>query len=180
MATFSGGDVYSAAHQVGDGSETMSTQWVVVGIGNPYLQDDRVGLVVVEQLRQAGVPCRIDVVYTTGLEVLDRIRGFERAIIVDACTLGHPPGTILEVDVEALCASTRNSSHTLTLGTTLKTGFLCFPNDMPADTRILLIEGKEIMAFNPQMSPEVEAAVVLVVARIKSLVATMGPPSHGA
>ena len=171
MATCSGGDGSSPANQVGDGSATMSTPWVVVGIGNPYLQDDRAGVVVIEQLRQAGVPCRTDVVHTTGLEVLDRIRGFERAIVVDACTLGHPPGTILDVNVEALCASSRANSHALTLGTTLKIGRLCFPDDLPADIRILLIEVKECKAFTLQMSPEVEAAVVLVVARIKSLIA---------
>ncbi|MBV5317303.1 MAG: hydrogenase maturation protease [Desulfobulbaceae bacterium] len=158
----------------------MSKQWVVLGIGNPYLQDDRAGLAVVEQLRQAGVRCRTELVDTTGLEVLDRIRGFKRAVIVDACTLGHTPGTILEVDVEALCDSCRANSHAITLGTTLKTGILCFPDDMPADIRIILVEVKEIMAFNPQMSSEVEAAVVLVVARIKSLIAMMEPQSHGA
>ena len=82
----------------------MDEHCVVVGIGNPYLQDDRAGVVIVEALERAGLACRIEVVYTVGPEVMDRIRGFRRAIIVDACLLGYPPpGTILELGLDDLC-----------------------------------------------------------------------------
>jgi hydrogenase maturation protease len=149
----------------------MKTQSVVVGIGNPYLQDDRAGVAVVERLEQENLPCRTEVVYTVGFEVLDRIRGAQRAIIVDACMLGNQPGTILEVGVDDICTSHGLvNSHAITLGTILKTGYVCFPEEMPADIRILLIEAKEIKAFTQQMSPEVEKAVAVVVERIKTMV----------
>jgi len=150
----------------------MDTQCVVVGIGNPYLQDDRAGVVVIERLEQDGLDCRTEVVYTVGFEVMDKIRGCERAIIVDACMLGNEPGSILEVGVDDIFSThALINSHAITLGTTLKTGYLCFPEDMPADIRILLIEVKEIKEFTQQMSPEVERAVDEVVARIKGLIA---------
>jgi hydrogenase maturation protease len=149
----------------------MKPQCVVVGIGNPYLQDDRAGVVVIERLEQENLPCRTEVVYTVGFEVLDRIRGAQRAIIVDACLLGGAPGSILEVSVDDICTThTLVNSHAVTLGTTLKTGFICFPEEMPADLRILLIEAKAIKAFTQQMSPEVEKAVDVVVERIKGMV----------
>jgi hydrogenase maturation protease len=50
-------------------------------------------VVIVEQLEQEGLPCRTEVVYTVGFEVMDKIRGYERAIIVDACMLGNEPGS---------------------------------------------------------------------------------------
>ena len=78
----------------------MKTKWVVIGIGNPYLQDDRAGVVVAEQLEREGLACQIEVVHTVGFEVMDKVRGFERAIIVDACSLGNAPGSILEVSVD--------------------------------------------------------------------------------
>ena len=153
----------------------MDKKCVVVGIGNPSLQDDRAGLVIVETLEQEGLPCRTEVVYTAGFEVMDKIRGYEQAIIVDACMLGNLPGTILEVTVDDIFSPrTSVNSHALTLGATLKTGLLCYPDEMPADIRIILIEVKAINAFTQQMSPEVEAAVVTVVDRIRTLVAAAG------
>jgi hydrogenase maturation protease len=152
----------------------MDNKCVVVGIGNPYLQDDRAGVVIVETLEQEGLPCRTEVVYTVGFEVMDKIRGYERAIIVDACMLGNEPGSILEVSIDDIFSThALVHSHAITLGTTLKTGLLCFPDEMPADIRIILIEVKEIKEFTQQMSPEVEAAVVTVVDRIRTLVAAV-------
>jgi hydrogenase maturation protease len=147
---------------------------VVIGIGNPYLQDDRAGLVVVEILAKGNLPCHTEIVYTVGFEVMDKIRGFQRAIIVDACMLGNQPGTIVEVgvdDILSTCAPV--NSHAMTLGTSLKTGLICFPDEMPQDIKIMLIEVKEIKEFTQQMSPEVEAAVIEVVRRITSQVAAM-------
>lgn len=147
---------------------------VVIGIGNPYLQDDRAGVVVVEQLEQGGLACQTEVVYTVGFEVMDKVRGYERAIIVDACKLGNDPGAILDVTVDDIFTThALVNSHAITLGTTLKTGFVCFPEEMPADIRILLIEVKEIKEFTQQMSPEVERAVDEVVERIRTMVAAM-------
>jgi len=148
----------------------MDTKWVVVGIGNPLLQDDRAGVIVVEQLEQEGLPCRTEVIHSVGFEVLDRIRGYERAIIVDACVLGSEPGRIVEARVDDIFfPHASGSGHGLTLGTTLKVGLLCCP-DMPADIRLFLIEVGEIKEFNLQVSAEVEVAVVLVKERIRALV----------
>lgn len=150
----------------------MDEHCIVVGIGNPYLQDDRAGVVVVEELERTGLACRTEVVYTVGLEVIDRIKGFRRAIIVDACMLGNPPGTILELGLDDLCTTHRLAhSHAITLGATLKTGYVCFHEEMPADLRIILIEVKAISEFTQEMSPEVETAAAEVVTRIKRMVA---------
>lgn len=149
----------------------MDEHCIVVGIGNPYLQDDRVGVVIVEELERAGLPCRTEAVYTAGPEVLDLIKGFQRAIIVDGCTLGNEPGTILELSLDDLCSAHQLvNAHAISLGTTLKTGCLCFPEEMPKELQIILIEVKAISKFTRQMSPEVEAASAEVVERIKRMV----------
>ena len=149
----------------------MAAKCVVVGIGNPYLQDDRAGVVVVELLEQEHLLCQTEVIYTAGFELVDKIRGFERAIIVDACMLGNEPGSFLEVGMDDLfIPQALLNSHAITLGTTLKTGSICFPEEMPSDIRILLIEVKEMKEFTLRMSPEVETAVAKVVERIKELI----------
>ena len=149
----------------------MDKHCVVIGIGNPYLQDDRVGVVIVEQLEQAGLPCRTEVVYTVGFEVMDTVRGHERAIVVDACKLGNAPETILELTLDEIFTThALVNSHAITLGAALKTGYLCFPEEMPTDLRIILIEVKAIDEFTQQMSPEVKKAAAEVVARITAMV----------
>lgn len=152
----------------------MDKQSVVVGIGNPYLQDDRAGVVVIEQLEKEPIDCRLEVVHTVGFEVMDKIRGCRQAIIVDACMLGNEPGSILEVTMDDIfTTASLVNSHAITLGTTLKTGYLCFPEEMPLDLRIILIEVKEIKEFTLQMSPEVERAVEQVVERIRARIAAV-------
>lgn len=58
---------------------------IVLGIGNPLLGDDGVGVHVARQLRtrisQPGVT--IDESYTGGMNLLDLIRGYDRAILID-------------------------------------------------------------------------------------------------
>lgn len=146
----------------------MNSPWIVVGIGTPYRQDDRAGLAVIEQLQQAGLPCRTEMVYSAGFEVLDQIRGYAKAILIDACQFGREPGTILEGPAaDMLPAPSSANSHGISLGATLQAGYHCFPEEMPADIRIILIEVKEAEPFSERLSPEVAAAVAEVVARIR-------------
>jgi hydrogenase maturation protease len=152
----------------------MRRKWIVLGIGNPYRQDDRAGLVVAERLRQGSLDCQVESLMAVGFEILEMIRGYERAIIVDACHFGMAPGAVVEVSVDELePIRTPVNSHAITLGTALKTGYVCFPDEMPADIRILLIEVKEIGAFTQQMSSEVERAVEAVVDRVTTMVAAV-------
>lgn len=152
----------------------LRRKWIIVGIGNPYRQDDRAGLVVAERLRQGTLDGQVESLTVVGFEILEMIRGYERAIIVDACHFGMAPGAIVEVSVDELePIRTPVNSHAITLGTVLKTGYACFPDEMPADIRILLIEVKEIGEFSQQMSPEVERAVEAVVDRVTTMVAAV-------
>ncbi len=70
---------------------------LILGLGNPLVTDDSVGLRVVEQLKplladRADVEVSED--YWGGLRLMERMIGFERAIVVDAIQTGAPPGTI--------------------------------------------------------------------------------------
>ncbi len=150
----------------------MKNKCVVIGIGNPYLQDDRAGVVIVEKIEEMGLACDTEFVLTVGFEVMDKVKGYEKAIVVDACMLGNDPGTVLELTVDDIFSThALANSHAVTLGTTLKTGYVCFPEEMPEDITLLLIEVKDIKEFTMQMSAEVEAAVDEVVQRITEMVA---------
>ena len=151
---------------------SMHTETLVLGLGNPLLQDDRVGIRAVELLREQQVPVPTEVLFTVGFEVVAKVMDRERVIIVDASTTGKAPGTIAEVSVEDIFAShTLRNSHAMTLGTTLQTGYTLFPDRMPKDIKILLIEADDIDHFSDQCTPDVDRAVHEVVGRIRGFLA---------
>lgn len=141
---------------------------IVVGIGNPLLKDDRVGIEVVDALRAQHPEMDTEILYSVGFDVLDTIMGYERAVIVDACQMGMPPGTIMEITPEEMFdQSNLVNSHAVTLGATLKTGQMLFPEEMPREIRLMLVEVEDISTFSTQCTPAVSHAIGDVVDRIQ-------------
>ena len=78
---------------------------LVLGLGNPVLTDDSVGLKVVEQLRpmlSSRPDLEVDEDYWGGLRLMERLIGFDRAVLVDAICTGAPPGTIHRLAVDSI------------------------------------------------------------------------------
>ncbi|WP_051694512.1 hydrogenase maturation protease [Desulfohalovibrio reitneri] len=142
---------------------------LVIGIGNPLLKDDRAGLLVIEELEKRGADVDVLDLYTVGFDLIDNCKGREKVIVVDACMLGFEPGEVVEAAMdEVFTNASLVNSHAITIGTTLKVGYEVFPEEMPSDLKLLLIEVKEVDEFTKEMSPEVEAAVEKVVQGIMS------------
>jgi hydrogenase maturation protease len=68
----------------------------VIGLGNPLLTDDGVGLVLLEALRADGWTA-VDLVDggTWGLSLLPTLADCYRVLVLDAVRSGHPPGTVV-------------------------------------------------------------------------------------
>ncbi len=141
---------------------------IVVGIGNPMLKDDRVGIEVVEALNSHHPEVETAILHFGGKDVLDIIMGYEKAIIVDACQVGMRPGTVLETTPEKIFDNeTFVDSPATTLGTTLKTGQTLFPDQMPKDLKLFLVEVEDISTFSTKCTPVVCHAINDVVERIQ-------------
>jgi hydrogenase maturation protease len=69
---------------------------VVVGIGNRFMTDDSVGLIVAAELRRRGLPSGVKVIKcgTDEFSLLDELENAGSVVIVDAVLSGKPPGTI--------------------------------------------------------------------------------------
>ncbi len=140
---------------------------IVVGIGNPLLKDDRVGIEVVEALEAKGSAVDTAILYSVGFDVLDTIMGYDEAVIVDACQMGLAPGTILEITPEEMFDHNNLvNSHAVTLGSTLKTGQMLFPEEMPKKLKLMLVEVEDISTFSTQCTPVVCHAIDDVVERL--------------
>lgn len=141
---------------------------IVVGIGNPMLKDDRVGIEVVEALNAHNPELDTAILHFWGGDVLDIIMGYDKAIIVDACQAGMRPGTVLEITPEKISDHENLvNSHATALGSTLKTGQTLFPDQMPKDLKLFLVEVEDISTFSTKCTPVVCHAITDVVERIQ-------------
>ncbi len=137
---------------------------LVLGLGNPLVTDDSVGLrVAAEVKRMAGdrPGVEIDEDYWGGLRLMERMAGFEAAIVIDAICTGASPGTLHRLGVHSIPTQRSASSHDMNLPTALALGRQAGVA-LPSDERILLvgIEAADILSFGTQCTPAVQAAIV--------------------
>ncbi|MCE5267953.1 MAG: hydrogenase maturation protease, partial [Planctomycetaceae bacterium] len=98
---------------------------LVIGLGNPLVSDDSVGLRVVEHLkaRLAGRPdVEVSEDYWGGLRLMERMIGYDGAIVVDAIQTGALAGTIHLLAVDDMPTQRSASAHDVNLGTALQFG----------------------------------------------------------
>jgi hydrogenase maturation protease len=149
---------------------------LVVGLGNPILSDDGVGVIVAYEVAQLlESKNRNDVTVTEasvgGLRLMELMIGYDRVILVDAIigSNGSLPGDIHHMNLDDLrdISPTQHSTcaHDTSLVTALdlgkKLGFA-----MPSEISIYAIEVSNIMDFNDELTPEVAAAVPITVSAV--------------
>ena len=83
---------------------TAMKKTAIMGFGNPVRSDDAVGIYVIDKLKKA-TQGRDDVTIfdmgTSAFEVLFRLKGHDKILIVDAVVnTGEPPGTLYKVPAE--------------------------------------------------------------------------------
>ena len=141
---------------------------IVVGLGNPILSDDGVGIEVARLVRPllAGRPgVEVTESYAGGLRLMEAIAGYDRAVVVDAMTGGgSPPGT---VHVMAAGDATRNLScaHDADLESSLALGRELGLH-LPAEVEVVGIEAGDVENFSEQLTPAVRASLPAAVARV--------------
>lgn len=143
---------------------------LVIGLGNPLVTDDSVGLRVVEQLREE-LADRSDVTvdedYWGGLRLMERMIGFDRVIVVDAICTGAAPGTIHRLKTSDIPTQRSASAHDVNLPTALAFGRQA-EVALPRDEHIVLIgiEADDVVNFSETCTPAVAAAVPVAVQEV--------------
>lgn len=135
---------------------------LVLGLGNPILSDDAVGIRVVEELEGKVDQKEVTLVETTvaGLGLLDFLTGHDRAIIIDAIqTVGGQAGRIYRLDPEALDFTRHSASpHDVNLATALELGKR-LELSLPQQIIIFAIEVADASTFSEECTPEVRRAI---------------------
>jgi hydrogenase maturation protease len=142
---------------------------VIIGIGNPVLTDDAVGVQIARRLAAEFQDNRnIDVteLYAGGMSLMEAMVGYDRAILIDAMECGQDPGTVYQVtDRELLETKNSMCAHNTTLTAALQVGRLV---GLPLPDRIEIwgVEPQNVTTFGEELSGNVARAVPRVVEAI--------------
>ena len=142
---------------------------IVIGLGNPILTDDGVGVLVAYEVSKIlALQNRNDIDVTEasvgGIRLMELMVGYNRAILVDAIisSNGNSPGTIQKMSLDDLMdisptqhsASSHDTSLTTALAMGKKLGL-----KLPDDIVIFAIEVENINEFNENPTPKVAQAI---------------------
>ena len=86
-------------------SDPELIETVVIGVGNPLMGDDGLGIAVLERLRSGwrfDPPVELVDGGTWGLNLLPIVERARRVLFVDAINVDRDPGTLVELDREAI------------------------------------------------------------------------------
>ena len=147
----------------------MTTKTIVVGLGNPILTDDGVGVKVayeVEYRLGENIQAHLTITEASvgGLRLMELLEGYDRAIIIDAIQTnnGYKPGTIYQMTLDDLreISPTQHSSsaHDTSLITALDAG-RHMGMKLPEDIIIFAVEVSNILDFNEKPTPAVADAI---------------------
>jgi hydrogenase maturation protease len=88
---------------------------LVLGLGNPLRGDDGVGPRIIEELARRGLPEGVTAldVGNAGLDLLNVLEGWERAVIVDAAEMGREPGCFVRFTPDEVRLARSDDRHSL-------------------------------------------------------------------
>lgn len=150
---------------------------LVCCVGNALVADDGIACAVYLKLQALALPesTRLAHVGVGGLDLLERLTGEERAlIVVDAVQFGAPPGTVHCLDWRELPAArgAAISAHAIGLRETIEVGQVICPEKLPATIMLIGIEGRCFNQLGGAMTPATAAAADGAAAGIRDLLFT--------
>jgi hydrogenase maturation protease len=144
---------------------------LVIGVGNLLRTDDGAGIHVINRLNE--LHPKIDTVDAAmgSIEIIEAMRGYDMAIIVDAIETGAEPGTIYKVNLTGgEQPPTITHSHGTDLPTVLQLGRQLYADEMPREIILLAIEAEDTTTIGDEPTRRVRGAISRVVETIAELI----------
>ena len=137
---------------------------LVIGLGNPILGDDGVGWRIAEEVKNQlalDSPVDVDCLSLGGISLMERLIGYDRAILIDAFALDEPIGSILVLklsDLPNYSAFHTTSTHDTSLQNAIELG-KSMGAHLPDDIIVVGIATKHVYDFSENLSPPIADAV---------------------
>ncbi|MGD9116253.1 MAG: hydrogenase maturation protease [Dehalococcoidia bacterium] len=140
---------------------------LVLGMGNPILTDDGVGIEIAHRLKERKPELDVEETSEAGIALLDFIVGYDRLIIVDSIkTEKGKPGELYKLDIGALKPTAHLTSlHGVDIATAFELGQK-FGYHMPRQVSIYAVEVKDNTSFGEECTEEVGSRVSLITEQI--------------
>ncbi len=135
---------------------------IIIGIGNPILGDDGVGIHVIRELKELveDPDIVIEEAFTGGLNLLDMIVGFDRAILVDAVSKKDVEiGEVMVVDATKMQSAHSMNPHDVSFPEALKLARKLGEKKIPAEITLVGINILGEYEFNEGLSQMVRLAI---------------------
>lgn len=161
-----------------DGETRSLRRTVVLGIGNPLMGDDGIGITIVQRLlnREEVSPFaqgKVEILDggTLGYLLIDRLAGVSELVVVDAANMGTDAGAVRvfeDGDMDDFLASNRKSSvHEVGLIDLLE--MLALMGQLPQRRALVGIQ-PEIVDWQTDLSPAVAASLPRAEAAVMEVV----------
>jgi hydrogenase maturation protease len=140
----------------------------VIGLGNPLMGDDGLGVVALEQLREDWtLPAGVELIDggTWGMKLLPAIEDAKELLLIDAINLDMPPGTDIELERHEIprVFALKVSPHQIDVAEVLA---LCELRDRLPDRMVALGLQPERIEFGAPLSARVKAKIDSLVANV--------------
>jgi hydrogenase maturation protease len=133
---------------------------LVIGVGNLLRTDDGVGIHVIKGLNDLRPEVNTLDAAMGSVEILEAMRGYDQAVIVDAIETGAEPGTIFRVNLtQGEEPPIVTHSHGTDLITTLRLGRQLYGEEMPGEIILLAIEAQDTTTIGDKPTDKVQRAV---------------------
>ena len=144
---------------------------IILGVGNPILRDDGVGIHVAEELkkhiRKPGVT--IDSAFTGGMNLLDLMVDHDRAILIDAVKIENKKlGDVGLFGLGELSALHTCNPHDVSLLQAIDLAKKLGENRIPTDIKVVGINiGEPGCEFGEELSSEIAKAIPKAIELVK-------------
>lgn len=151
----------------------MQATTAILGFGNPVRADDGVGIYVIDELKkndEIGQHASIFDMGTSAFEVLFKLKGHDKIILIDAVTSsGEDVGTVFKVPAEEIEQEIEDDPivflHGLKWSQALSYSKKILKEEYPDDIQVYLI-AIDSTKFNTGMTDEAKAGAQKVVSAI--------------
>jgi hydrogenase maturation protease len=143
---------------------------LVLGVGNPILSDDGVGIHVARELKKRSIPgADVEELAASGLELLDVVRGYDKVVIIDAIqTTNGTPGELYILEEKDFEKSIHGSSpHGINIATALALGRKLVPAEMPKEVVFFAVEAEDLVNVSERLTPKVAKALPGIVEMVR-------------